>query len=161
VVEDAEADGAEAVPCLRMDWGLAAGGIFPVCRAVETDAAVLTVEGSGEAAAVRAAEAAPGRAAEASVDVFGTAAAEGVVETTEGWAAAASEGGTNCFPLNFTPLDRGDLAGVGAGAGAGAGVPSWPGMNALMLVCCLSLGAFLEGKCKLPMSTEGTVCVSG
>ena len=99
-MEDAEVDGAEAVPCLRMDWGLAAGGVLPVCRALETDAVVLTVEGSGGAAAERAAEAATGQAAEASVGVFGAAAAEGVAEAAEGRAAAASEGDTNCFPLN-------------------------------------------------------------
>jgi len=51
VAEDAEVDGAGAVPCFRMDWGLAAGGVFPVCRVLETDAAVLAVGGSGEAAA--------------------------------------------------------------------------------------------------------------
>jgi len=149
-VEDAEVDKAEAVPCLRMDCGLAAGGVLPLGGALGTVAAILTVEGSGGAAAERAAEAAMGRAAEASVDVFGAAAAEGVAEAAEGREAAASEGDTNCFLLSFTPLDRGDLAGVGAGAGAGAEVPSWPGMNDIMLVCCLFLGAFLEGKCRLP-----------
>jgi len=96
VAEDAEVDGAEAVPCFRMDWGLAAGGVFSVCKALETAAALLAVEESGGAAA--------GRLAEASVAVFGAAAAEGVAEAAEGRAAAASEGDTNCFPLNLTPL---------------------------------------------------------
>jgi len=107
-VEDAEVDEAEAVPCFRMDWGLAAGGVLPVWGALDTDAAVLTVAGSGGAAAERAAEAAAGRAAEASVDGFGAAAVEGVAEAAEGRAAAASEGDTNCFMLNCTPLDQGD-----------------------------------------------------
>ena len=105
MVEDAEVDGAETVPCLRMDWGLADEGVLPVCGALDTDAAVLTVEGSGGAAAEQAAEATTGRAAEASVDVFGAAAVEGVAEAAEGRAAAASERDTNSFPLNFIPLD--------------------------------------------------------
>jgi len=59
VVEDAEVDEAEAVPCFRMDWGLAAGGVLPVCGALDASATIQT--GSGGAAAERVAEAAAGR----------------------------------------------------------------------------------------------------
>jgi len=60
VVEDVEVDDAGAVPCLRVVWGLVAGGVLLLGRALGTVATVLTVEGSGVVAAERAAEAAVG-----------------------------------------------------------------------------------------------------
>jgi len=82
-VEDVGVDKAGEVPCLRMDWGLAAGDVLPLGGALGVAAAVLTVEESGVAAAERAA---------------------GAAEAATGRAAAVAEGATNCFPLNCTPL---------------------------------------------------------
>jgi len=78
-VEDLGVDEAGEEPCLRMDWGLAAGDAAPLVGALGAGAVVLTMEGSGAVAAEQAA---------------------GGAEAAAGRAAAAAEGATNCFPLN-------------------------------------------------------------